>query len=59
MSYSAKAMVCIVPSDSSLLPSNDTSPSIKIEAVEVVELEGTDSTSIDPGFLLGTLLEHG
>ena len=56
LSQSAKAMVCIaVPSDSSSLPSDDTSASVEIEAVKVVELEGTDSTSTEPGFLLGSL----
>ena len=48
-------MVCLVPSDSSLLPSDDTSASVEIEVVEVVELEGTDSTSAELSFLLGVL----
>ena len=40
LSHSSKA---IVSSDSSLLLSDETSPSVEIEVVEAVELEGTDS----------------
>ena len=40
--------MCVVPLDSSPLPSYYPSADVEIEAVEVVELEGIDSTSTQP-----------